>query len=209
MVLLKTIQAILLVVLVIGIQQSFAAPSLTLTTSKQIYEYGDYLAINFQVSELTGDQILLHIIDSSGNSSSSIPIQISKTNTTIIAPIPFYKTTYNPGTYKIDAEYSGSKSSVSFQIIDSGKIAIPPQYKTVVTSWPNHVIDTESYSSLIRELIHFDIIKAPNYQEQKTSPINIPSWLKVNARWWADGLITDDEFGQSIQYLVQKGIISV
>lgn len=99
----KIIQAILLGILVIGIQQSFASPSFTLTTSKQIYEYGDYLAINFQVSEITGDQILLQIIDSAGNSSSPIPIQISKTNTTIIAPIPFYKTTYNPGTYKIDA----------------------------------------------------------------------------------------------------------
>lgn len=205
----KIIQAVLLGILVLGMQQSFASPSLTLTTSKQVYEYGDYLAINFQVSELTGDQIFLHIIDTSGNSSSSIPIQISKTNSTIIAPIPFYKTTYSPGTYQIDAEYSGSKSSASFKIIDSGRIAIPPQYKTLVTSWPNHVIDTKDYASLIRELIHFDIIKAPDYHEQETSPIHIPSWLKVNARWWADSSITDDEFGQSIQYLIQKGIVSV
>ena len=195
--------------LVISIQQSFATPSLVLTTSKQVYEYGDYLSINFQVSELTGDQILLHIIDSAGNSSSPIPIQISKTNTTIIAPIPFYKTTYTPGTYQIDAEYAGSKSSTSFKIIDSGRIAIPPQYKTLVTSWPNHVIDTKDYAALIRELIHFDIIKAPNYQEQATNPIHIPSWLKINAKWWADGSITDDEFGQSIQYLIQKGLVSV
>ncbi len=209
MVSLKIIQAILLGVLVIGIQQSFAVPSLTLTTSKQVYEYGDYLAINFQVSELTGDQILLHIIDSSGNSSSPIPIQISKTNTTITAPIPFYKTTYNPGTYQIEAEYSGAKSSISFKIIDSGRIAIPFQYKTLVTSWPNHMIDTKDYAALIRELIRLDIIKAPNYQEQETNPIHIPSWFKSNARWWADGSITDDEFGQSIQYLIQGGIVSV
>lgn len=205
----KIIQIILLGILIIGIQQSFAAPYLTLTTSKQVYEYGDYLVINFHVSEITGDQILVQIIDSAGNSSSPIPISVSKTNTTIIAPIPFYKTTYNPGTYKIDAEYSGSKSSVSFKIIDSGRIAIPPQYKTLVTSWPNHMIDTKAYAALIQELIHFDIINAPNYQEQKTIPTNIPSWLKVNAKWWADDLITDDEFGQSIQYLIQKGTVSV
>jgi hypothetical protein len=205
----KIIQAILLGILVIGIQQSFASPSFTLTTSKQIYEYGDYLAINFQVSEITGDQILLQIIDSAGNSSSPIPIQISKTNTTIIAPIPFYKTTYNPGTYKIDAEYSGFKSSTSFKIIDSGRIAIPPQYKTLVTSSPNHILDTKDYAALIQELIHFDIIKGPNHNDQKTNPINIPSWLKGNAKLWADGSITDNEFGQSIQYLIQKGIVSV
>lgn len=195
-------------VLAIGIQQSFATPSLTLTTSKQVYEYGDYLAINFQVSELTGDQIFLHIIDASGNSSSPIPIQIGKTNTTIIAPVPFYKTTYSPGTYQVDAEYSGAKASVSFKIIDSDRIAIPPQYKTMITPWPNHLISTNDYAALIRELIQFDIIKVPNH-DQKTNPVHIPSWLKGNAKMWAEGEITDNEFGQSIQYLIQKGIVTV
>mgnify|MGYP003624023382 CR=1 FL=1 len=205
----KITLVVLLTILVVGAQQSFAAPTFTVTTSKQVYEYGDYLAVNFQVSNLTGDQILLHIIDAAGNSSSPIPIQIDKKNMTIVAPIPFYKTTYSPGTYHIDAEYSGVKSNTSFEIIDSGKIAIPPQYKTLVISWPNHLISTKDYAALIRELVHFDIIKTPNYHEQDTNPIHIPSWLKNNAKLWADNSITDDEFGQSIQYLIQKGIVSV
>ncbi len=209
MVSIKIIYVITLLSLAIGMQQCFATPSLTLGTNKQVYEYGDYLVINFQVSELTGDQIVLHIIDASGNSSSPIPIPISKTNTTIVAPVPFYKTAFSPGIYHIDADYSGAKATTSITIVDSGKIAIPSQYKAMITAWPNHLIGTTDYVALIRELIHFDIIKDPNYNEQETSPIHIPSWLKGNAKLWADGTITDNEFGQSIQYLIQKGIVTV
>jgi len=37
----------------------------------------------------------------------------------------------------------------------------------------------------------------------------IPSWIKNNADWWAQGLISDDDFVKGIQYLVEQGIIKV
>ena len=37
----------------------------------------------------------------------------------------------------------------------------------------------------------------------------IPAWVKNNAEWWAQGLITDDDFVKGIQYLVEQGIISI
>ena len=37
----------------------------------------------------------------------------------------------------------------------------------------------------------------------------IPSWIKNNADWWAQGLITDGDFVKGIQYLVEQGIIEV
>jgi len=37
----------------------------------------------------------------------------------------------------------------------------------------------------------------------------IPSWIKNNAEWWSQGLITDDDFVKGIQYLVEQGIIKV
>src|SRR5690348_4836804 len=91
--------------LVIGLQQSFAASSLEISTSKQTYEYGDFLSITFRVSELTGQPIIIHIVDASGKASAPINIAISKLNYTIISPFPFYKTNYSPGKYNIDAEY--------------------------------------------------------------------------------------------------------
>jgi len=37
----------------------------------------------------------------------------------------------------------------------------------------------------------------------------IPDWVRNNAGWWADGLISDDDFVSGIKYLVEQGIIRV
>jgi len=38
---------------------------------------------------------------------------------------------------------------------------------------------------------------------------SIPDWIKNNACWWAEGLISDDDFVKGIEYLVKEGIIKV
>ncbi|MDH5418627.1 MAG: hypothetical protein OEW86_11700, partial [Nitrosopumilus sp.] len=37
----------------------------------------------------------------------------------------------------------------------------------------------------------------------------IPSWIKNNAGWWADGQIDDVAFVQGIQYLINNGIMNI
>ena len=37
----------------------------------------------------------------------------------------------------------------------------------------------------------------------------IPSWIKNNAGWWADGQIADSAFLQAIQYLIKEGIMVI
>ncbi len=37
----------------------------------------------------------------------------------------------------------------------------------------------------------------------------IPSWMKNNANWWANGTISDSEFISGIQYLLNSGIITL
>jgi hypothetical protein len=37
----------------------------------------------------------------------------------------------------------------------------------------------------------------------------IPSWIKNNAGWWADGQINDTAFVQGIQYLITNGIMDI
>ena len=192
----------------LGIQYGFATPTLKISTSKPVYEYGDLLSITFQVSELDGDQITIHIVNSSGTSSAPINLPISKLNSTITSPFPFYKPTYSPGTYQIDAEYAGSKASVSFDLIDSGRIAIPIEFKTVVKTWQGGSPTDKDYAGLIRELINDEIIKVSNYKNP-TNEIHLPKWFKNVAKWWSDESITDNEFGSGIQYLIQKGIILV
>ena len=37
----------------------------------------------------------------------------------------------------------------------------------------------------------------------------IPDWIRNNALWWGDGLISDGEFLQAIKFLVENGVIRV
>ncbi len=42
-----------------------------------------------------------------------------------------------------------------------------------------------------------------------SSEISIPDWVRNNAGWWSEGLISDEDFANGIQFLIQQGIISV
>ncbi len=46
-------------------------------------------------------------------------------------------------------------------------------------------------------------------EKDSTPEINVPGWIKNNADWWSQGLISDDDFVKGIQYLVEQGIIKV
>lgn len=203
----QTLMLIGIISLVLGAQYSFATPSLEISTSKHVYEYGDFLSINFQVSEITSHDITIHITDNSNKTSAPINLPIDKTNSTITSPFPFYKTTFNPGTYRIDAEYSNATASVSFDLIDSGKIAIPAEFKSLVKTLQQGSPTDKSYAGIIRELINDGIINVPNYNQ--ADQVHVPQWFKKNVQLWSDDSISDNDFGMSIEYLIQKGIIQV
>jgi len=37
----------------------------------------------------------------------------------------------------------------------------------------------------------------------------IPSWIKYNAGWWADGVIDDGSFVSGLQWLISNGIMKI
>ena len=39
--------------------------------------------------------------------------------------------------------------------------------------------------------------------------IQIPPWIKNNAKWWSEGQIGDNDFVKGIQYLIQSGIMKI
>jgi len=39
--------------------------------------------------------------------------------------------------------------------------------------------------------------------------ISIPEWTKKNAGWWADGLISDDDYVKGIEWMIKNGIIKI
>ncbi|KAG2478499.1 MAG: exported protein of unknown function [Nitrosopumilales archaeon] len=51
----------------------------------------------------------------------------------------------------------------------------------------------------------------PDYtiEEAVGIPEPIPGWIKNNAKWWADGQISEDDFVGGIEWLVEQGIIKI
>jgi hypothetical protein len=49
----------------------------------------------------------------------------------------------------------------------------------------------------------------PQTAQGTTNQQIIPYWIKNNAKWWADGLISDSDFVLGIQYLIKNGIMQV
>jgi len=51
------------------------------------------------------------------------------------------------------------------------------------------------------------VILIPNAFAQEQT--NIPSWIKNNAGWWADGQIDDSSFVSGHQWLISNGIMKI
>lgn len=186
---------------------SYGSTQISVITSKPIYKYGDSLSFSVTVSNVTGDTAILEILDQSNQSSSPINMAIAKPISNITAPVPFYRTTFPPGTYFIKIQYAGSSAITRFQLVDTENIAIPPQFKVVARSWVNNQTSSKLFGEHIAELVNSGIIKIDNYQEQTVTVI--PPWFKNDANWWSKDFISDNDFGHAIEYLIKSNIMKV
>jgi hypothetical protein len=58
-------------------------------------------------------------------------------------------------------------------------------------------------------LIKEGIMKIPKTQQGTGTGSEIPGWIRNNADWWSQGLISDNDFVQGIQWLIQNGIMRI
>jgi hypothetical protein len=58
-------------------------------------------------------------------------------------------------------------------------------------------------------MIKEGIIMVPSTSGQSSGNSVIPDWVRNNAGWWSEQLISDKEFANGLQYLIVNGIISV
>ena len=64
--------------------------------------------------------------------------------------------------------------------------------------------------SLAEFMMMNEIIPTPeNLERGDDFETIIPEWIKNNAGWWADGMIPEAVFINSINYLCEKGIIQI
>ena len=58
--------------------------------------------------------------------------------------------------------------------------------------------------------LSFDVIYGESPEEDDPVGITkVPTWIKKNAEWWANGKITEDEYLESIKFLVTNKIINI
>ena len=194
----------------LSLNQASAAPTISIETNQSVYEYGDYLVMIINVSEITGDYAHTYITDPTERKSYFIQLPISQEYTEFPARFPFVADDWKAGTYTLELEYSGDKSSTQFTIEDTGKIALPFWIKDLAKMWIIEPFVTDKdFARAIEYLIQVEIIKIPYTEPGGETESTIPEWVKYNAGWWIEGKISDAEFTMALQYLVKIGIIKV
>ena len=193
-----------------SIDLTFAESAISIATNQSVYEYGDHLVMIISVSEITGDDGYIYITDPAERRSLLLQQPISQEYTEFPSKFPFDATIWKPGTYVLELEYLGDKSSTQFIIEDTGKIALPFWIKDLAHMWITEPLVTDKdFARALEYLIEKGIISIP-YTEPGTETVSsIPEWVKNNAEWWIEGKISDTEFTLALQYLVKTGIITV
>ena len=190
--------------------QAYAEPMITVQTSQNTYHYGDHLLITINVSEITGDAVTIYIIDTQEKKSILLNPPIFNETSEFPSQFPFDATIWKTGTYTLEVEYSGAKSSVHFSIKDTGEIALPFWIKDLAKMWVTEPLVTDKdFARAIEYLIQREIIKIPYTEPEGETTASIPDWVKSNAEWWITEKISDKEFTLSLQYLVKTGIITI
>ena len=105
--------------------------------------------------------------------------------------------------YKIIQSKTGSNSFTTIQKHDSTPNALitglvnDASYNFKVSAINSEGTGKESSAVSV-------IPKSPNAPK-----FTIPNWVKTNAGWWAEGKISDLEYVQAIEYLINQGIMKI
>ena len=204
------LSSLIIMAILPSIGLTFAESAISIATNQSVYEYGDHLVMIISVSEITGDDVSIYITDTTERRSLLLQQPISQEYTEFPSKFPFDATIWKPGTYVLELEYLGDKSSTQFIIEETGKIALPFWIKDLAHMWITEPLVTDKdFARALEYLIEKGIISIP-YTEPDTETVSsIPEWVKNNAEWWIEGKISDTEFALALQYLVKTGIITV
>ena len=76
--------------------------------------------------------------------------------------------------------------------------------------WSEEKINDSDFINGLQYMIDKKIIIIPEIESNviNNDDDEIPGWIKNTAGWWAEGMLSDDEFIKGIQYMITKGIVS-
>lgn len=86
---------------------------------------------------------------------------------------------------------------------------IPFWFKHNAGWWGKGQIDDREFVDAVGYLIKKELL--PTSIDSISSPssgaVSVPDWIRNNAGWWGEGLISDDDFMGGIEFLVRNGLI--
>ncbi len=186
-----------------------AEPSVNIIMEKTTYSYCEKLFYIIEVSEITGDNAIIHIRDEAGKGSSAIPIPITNLQNPVPSLIAFEAEIFPLGKYFIDVQYSGAKITSEFNLIDSDNICIPGLIKQFLIEWLNDKMTDGYLMDAFQKYVDTKLIDIPfEINDENIREIDIPDWVKNVGYMWVQGVISDEDFAQVISYLTDENIIS-
>jgi len=140
-----------------------------------------------------------------------------------IYTIPEVPNTEEPTKLKIDFLKSGTERiqqhiDYRVSVTKDGDYVFGPMSRLLHTS-PGSITIPVEFSENGSHIVYIEmegILFQPIPLETATLTINvgqaatsIPSWIKNNAGWWADGQIDDSSFVSGLQWLISNGIMKI
>ena len=188
--------------------EAYSEPSVSISMDKTTYSYCEYLFYTIEVSEITGEAAIIHIRDEVGKGSSAIPIGINELQTPVPSLVPFEAEIFPLGKYFIDVEYSGSTHTAEFHLVESDNICIPQVIRPIISNWLTGNISDGFLVDAFQKYIDPKLLEIPfEINGDNVYDIKIPVWVKNPAFWWMQGGISDNEFAETINYLIDEKII--
>jgi hypothetical protein len=82
----------------------------------------------------------------------------------------------------------------------------PSSFKEAMKSWVNNQRDDADFYSQIHEMSNNGIIAFPdNYKSDSNG--HVPKWFKTTVTWWTNNKISDTEFVNFMQFMIDKKIL--
>ena len=102
---------------------------------------------------------------------------------------------------------------VASEGIDVQKINIPSQgeYRIDILAYGTGLDYNPKYAGIGSGIIEIgpSLGKSSTPTPEVQPPTAVPTWIKNNAGWWADGSIDDDSFIQGIQFLIKENVLKI
>ena len=105
---------------------------------------------------------------------------------------------------------NGTEATAEFNLVDSDKICMPEVIKPILSNWIAGNISDGFMVDAIQKYVNEELIKIPfEINEQNVYDIRVPNWVKNVGQWWLQGIISDEDFAQCMDYLADKKMIKL